>query len=112
MVTVGKVETSNVHASVKHFDEHFDIPACWAKGANDFGLPCVGIDALEDVCEFHAAGVGASSMSLFYHSILTACSWFCAFTVVRLYLMLTQLLVLNYQAIDTTFTNQTGSNKI
>ena len=39
VVTVGKVETSNVHASVKHFDEHFDIPACWAKGANDFGLP-------------------------------------------------------------------------
>ena len=55
MVSVREVETRHVHAGVEHFDEHFDIPACWTKGANDFGLPRVWIDALKDVLEFDTA---------------------------------------------------------
>jgi hypothetical protein len=61
MVSVREIETSYVHASIEHFDEHFDIPAGWTKGANDFGLSRVGVDAFEDVLEFDAAGVSASS---------------------------------------------------
>ena len=104
MVSVREIETRYVHASVEHFDEHFDIPAGWTKGANDFGLSRVGINAFEDVLEFYAAGISAS-LGCFYHSILTACSWFCAFPVVRLYLMLTQLLLLNYQAYSRSCSN-------
>ena len=49
MVTVGEVKAGDVHASIQHFDEILYIPAGGTKGANDFGLSRVGIDALEDV---------------------------------------------------------------
>ena len=73
MVTVREVETGNVHASVQHFDEHFHLPAGWTKGADNFGLPGVGIDALEDVLELDAAGVSAFVLGWFYHSFACAC---------------------------------------
>ena len=59
MVSVGEVKTCHIHASVQHFDEILDVPTRWAKGANDFGLPCVGVDALEDVLELNATRVCA-----------------------------------------------------
>ena len=49
MVTVGEVKTGDIHARIQHFDEIFNIPAGGTKGANDFGLSSVGVDALEDV---------------------------------------------------------------
>ena len=98
VVSVGEVQTRHVHAGVQHLDEHLHVPAGRAKGADNFGLSGVGVDRFEDVVKFDSARVGAS-LSLFYHSILTACSWFGAFPVVRLYLMLTLLLILNYQAL-------------
>ena len=96
VVSVGEVQTRHVHASIEHLDEHFHIPAGGAEGADNFGLAGVGVDCFEDVVKFDPGGVGAS-LCFFYHSILTACSWFCAFPVVRLCLMLTLLLILNYQ---------------
>ena len=73
MVTVREVETGNVHASVQHFNEIFDIPAGWAKGADNFGLPRVGVDALEDVLEFDATGVSALVLARFYHYFACTC---------------------------------------
>ena len=104
VVSVGEVQTRHVHAGIEHFDEHFNIPAGGAEGADNFGLSGVGVDCFEDVVKFDSARVGAA-LCLFYHSILTACSWFCAFPVVRLYLMLTLLLILNYQGSARTFTS-------
>ena len=89
VISVGEVETGHIHASVQHFDEIFDIPTRWAKGANDFGLPCVGVDALEDVIELDATRVCARWECWFYHSILTACSWMTVFPVYGLYLLST-----------------------
>ena len=68
VVTVREVETGNVHASVQHFDEHFHLPAGWTKGADNFGLPRVGVDAFEDVLELDATGVAARVLGGFYHS--------------------------------------------
>ena len=73
MVTVREIETGNVHASVQHFDEIFDIPAGWAKGADNFGLSCVGVDALEDVLELDATGVSALVLARLYHYFACAC---------------------------------------
>ena len=73
MVSVGKVQSGNVHAGIEHFDEIFDIPAGRAKGADNFGLPGVGIDTLEDVLELDAAGVSAFVLGWFYHSFACAC---------------------------------------
>lgn len=89
VVSVGEVETGHVHASVQHFNEIFDIPTRWAKGANDFGLPCVGVDALEDVLELNATRVCARRVAWFYHSILTACSCMSVFLACELALLLT-----------------------
>ena len=96
MVSVGEVQTRYVHAGIEHLDEHFHIPAGWTEGADNFGLSGVGVDCFEDVVKFDSGRVGAA-LCLFYHSILTACSWFCAYTVVRSYLILTLLLILNYR---------------
>ena len=104
VVSVGEVQTRHVHAGIEHLDEHFHIPAGWTEGADNFGLSGVGIDCFEDVVKFDSGGVGAS-LCLFYHSILTACSWFCAFLVVRLYLILTLLLILNKRASARSLTN-------
>jgi len=71
---VREVETSDVHAGIEHFNEILDIPALWTKGANNFGLSRVGVDALEDVCKLNSARVCARGVAWFYHSILTACS--------------------------------------
>ena len=89
VVSVREVETRYIHASVQHFDEIFDIPARWAKGANDFGLPCVGVDALEDVLELNATRVCARRERRFYHSILAACSWMDVFPACELVMLLT-----------------------
>ena len=96
VVSVGEVQTRYVHAGIEHLDEHFNIPAGWTEGADNFGLSGVGVDCFEDVLEFDSLRVGAS-LCLFYHSILTACSWFCACPVVCSYLILTLLLILNYR---------------
>ena len=55
MVTVRKVETSDIHASVKHLDEHISVPAGWAQCADDFSLALVEIDLLKDVLESDAS---------------------------------------------------------
>jgi len=86
---MGEVETGNVHTSIQHFDEVLDIPTSRAKGANDFGLPCVGVDTLEDVLELNSTRVCARRVAWFYHSILTACSWMIAFPVCALEMLLT-----------------------
>jgi hypothetical protein len=49
MVTVREVQTSDVHASVQHFDKVFDIPACGTERANDFGLTVVRVILREDL---------------------------------------------------------------
>ena len=50
-----EVETSNIHASVEHLDEHIGVPACWSEGANDLGLAIGELNLLEDVLEADAA---------------------------------------------------------
>jgi len=49
-----EVETSDIHTSVKHLDEHVNIPASWSEGANDLSLACGKIDLLENVGELNA----------------------------------------------------------
>ena len=55
MVTVREVQTSDVHASVEHLDEHVDVPAGRAQCANDLGFALAELDLLEDVLESDAA---------------------------------------------------------
>ena len=55
MVTVGEVQASNVHAGVKHLDEHVNVPAGGAKSADDLSLALVKVDLLEDVLEANVA---------------------------------------------------------
>lgn len=64
VVTVGEVETGNVHTSINHVDELLDLVASWSEGADDLGAAHLGLDALEDVVEFDGVGV---SRSLFGH---------------------------------------------
>ena len=47
-----KVKAANVHSSVKHLDKHINVPAGGSKGANNLGLPQVGVDGFEDVLKF------------------------------------------------------------
>lgn len=51
MISVRKVETRYIHASVKHLDEHLGVPTGWAQGADDFGLALGELDLLKDVLE-------------------------------------------------------------
>ena len=60
MISVGEIETCDVHACVNHFDEHFDVPAGGSESANDLGFARLRIDCLKNVLEFNAARVGAS----------------------------------------------------
>lgn len=69
VITVGEVETSDVHASVEHLHEHISVPAGRSEGADDLGLALAKVDLLEDVLEADSAGIGASVC--LYHSILT-----------------------------------------
>jgi hypothetical protein len=39
-----EVETSDIHACIDHFNEHFDFVAGWTKGANDFGSAFGNVD--------------------------------------------------------------------
>ena len=86
MVTVREVETSNVHASVKHFNEHVNVPAGGAKGADNLGLALGEIDALKDVLELDAGGVGRGGFRV-YHSLFSVCFLKCLdMSVLYLYL--------------------------
>ena len=51
VITVGEVETGDVHASIEHFDEHVGVPACGSESADDLCLAVAEIDLLEDVLE-------------------------------------------------------------
>ena len=73
VITVGEVETSDVHASVEHLHEHISVPAGRAERADDLGLAVLELDLLKDVLEADATGVGATGVC-FYHSILTVSS--------------------------------------
>ena len=70
VITVGEVETSDVHASVEHLHEHISIPAGRSEGADDLGLALAKVNLLENVLEADSARIGASVVCL-YHSILT-----------------------------------------
>ena len=59
VITVGEVETGDVHASVEHLHEHISVPAGRAERADDLGLALAKVDLLEDVLEANSAGVGA-----------------------------------------------------
>ena len=67
VVSVREVETSDVHTSVKHLDEHLNIPASWSEGANDLSLACGKIDLLENVGELNAGGIGTNTLYCFNH---------------------------------------------
>ena len=67
MVAVRKVQASNVHAGVKHLDEHVNVPAGRAKSADDLGLTLVEVDLLKNVLEANVARVGAASVCCLYH---------------------------------------------
>ena len=67
VVTMGEVEAGNVHASVNHLDEHVNVPAGWAQGADDLGAALGDIDALEDVGELDAGGVLAHGLGRVNH---------------------------------------------
>ena len=54
MISVGEVETSDVHSCVKHLDKHINIPTGWSKGAHDLSFASGKIDLLEDVLELDA----------------------------------------------------------
>ena len=69
VITVGEVETSDVHASVEHLHEHISVPAGRAERADDLGLAMGKVDLLEDVLEANSAGVGA--LVCLYHFVLT-----------------------------------------
>ena len=73
VISVGEIETSDIHAGVEHLHEHLDIPAGGSEGANDLGLALVEINSLKDVLESDATAVGGS-LIYFYHSILTVSS--------------------------------------
>ena len=51
---MGEVETSDVHASVKHLDEHVDVPAGGSEGADNLGLAEAEVNLLEDVLELNS----------------------------------------------------------
>ena len=54
VISVGEIETSDIHAGVEHLHEHLDIPAGGSEGANDLGLALVEINSLKDVLESDA----------------------------------------------------------
>jgi len=54
MVSMREVETSDIHASIKHLDKHVYVPACGSQGADDFGLTLAELDLLKDVLEADA----------------------------------------------------------
>ena len=55
VITVREVETGDVHASIKHLDEHVNVPAGWAQCADYLGFALVEIDLLKDVLESDVA---------------------------------------------------------
>lgn len=58
VITVGEVETSDVHAGVDHLYEGLNRVASGSKGADDLGAAEVGINRFEDVVELDVLGVG------------------------------------------------------
>ena len=72
-----EVEAGDVHAGVKHFDEHVSVPAGGSQSADNLSLALVQVDLLKDVLESDTGGVSAT-LILFYHSILTVSSKVCS----------------------------------
>ena len=63
VVSMGEIETGNIHASIDHPDEHVLLPTGRAQSANDLSLAMGQIDLLEDILELDAVSVGVG----FYH---------------------------------------------
>jgi hypothetical protein len=57
VVVVLHVKSGNVHASVKHFDEHLNVPAGWSESTNDFGPSDAGVSGFENLGELNFGGV-------------------------------------------------------
>ena len=69
VVSVGEVETGDVHAGVKHLHEHVHVPAGGSEGADNLRLALVHIDLLKDVLETNVAGISAT-LGCFDHLFL------------------------------------------
>jgi len=55
VVTMGEVETSDVHSSVNQVDKLVNRVAGWPKCADDFGSSLVHVDGCENVVELDAS---------------------------------------------------------
>jgi len=51
---MGEVESGDIHAGVKHFDETVYIPAGGSKGANNFGFACLDIGGGKDAVKLNS----------------------------------------------------------
>jgi hypothetical protein len=51
VVSVGEVETADVHAGIDHLDKHVHVPAGGTQGAHDLDLTALGVYRLKDVAK-------------------------------------------------------------
>ena len=79
MVTMGEVETGNVHAGVEHLYEHVNVPACGSERADNLCLAPVEINSLKDVLEADVAGVGTTCVSLYHFRFVYLDYFLCKF---------------------------------
>ena len=70
MVSVGEVETGDIHACIEHLDQHVNIPAGGSESTNDLSLAHGKVDLLENVLELDAGGIRAGWLGGFYHLVL------------------------------------------
>jgi len=54
VISMGEVESGDIHAGVKHFDETVYIPAGGSKGANNFGFACLDIGGGKDAVKLNS----------------------------------------------------------
>ena len=70
VITVGEVETGDIHACIEHLNQHVNIPAGGSESTNDLSLAHGKVDLLENVLELDAGGIRACWLGGFYHLVL------------------------------------------
>lgn len=60
MISVGEVQTSNVHTGIKHLDEHLGVPASGSESADNLGLTGFHVHGLEHLSVFDSSGVSGT----------------------------------------------------
>lgn len=73
MVTEGKVEAGDVHASVDEFDHLIVVTARLTKSGHDASLPLVEVDLLEDLEPDSARVLTEWLASRFDHIVALTC---------------------------------------